>query len=794
MHIYPEDLQIKLEFDKILSKLSSHCLGAPAKDRIMTMRAFDNRKRIERMLDEIQEFQKSLDLNYSFPISHYESIDDEISLLAKIDYVLELEQYLNIYIHIRSINDIHHFFKDSEKARQLPLLNQISEQINIDPNLIKSFQRVFSEEGKIRPDASPELARLFKLITSKERELNKVFGRLLEKYKNLEYLTDNFESIKNSRRVLSVTAENKRKIKGIIHDESATGKTVFIEPEEILQINNELFEFEADKRQEIYKILRALSAELRPYLDEFELWQKILIRYDLIRSKALFALRYNGQRPDISDNAEYKLVNCYHPILLMLNNEEEKETVPFNLELDKKSRILVISGPNAGGKSVTLKAAGLNQLMLQSGLLVPCDSHSSFPIFQKMMIDIGDQQSLEGDLSTYSSRLKHMKHFVDQANKRSLILIDEFGSGSDPQMGGAIAEAILDALVKKKCYAVITTHYSNIKDYAYKNQNILNGAMLFNREALRPTYQLEVGQPGSSFAFELARQIGLQEEVLEYAGDRMGKASETVDKLLIDLQSEKRALDENLLEVFEEKRQLKKLIENYERMKAELEIRRKRLKMQAREKTYFNLTDAEKEIQELLREARKNEKKNSEALRAVAKKVKSARAETREEIEDLSDAVFESEVEQLQNLEVGQYVKLKSGGDAAKVIDFDDKKVKLEMGLLQLEVPRSELLRSNKPIENKKKSIVTDTVNNPYALETQLDIRGYSKADAISTVQEFLDNALMGSIDRLKILHGKGSGVLKKVVWAKAREYKDIKKIWHPEDEFGGTGVTFISF
>lgn len=794
MHIYPEDLQIKLEFDKILSKLSSHCLGAPAKERIITMRAFDNRIRIERMLDEIQEFQKCLDLNYSFPISHYESIDDEISLLAKIDYVLELEQYLNIYIHIRSINDIHHFFKDSEKARQLPLLNQISEQINIDPNLIKSFQRVFSEEGKIRPDASPELARLFKLITSKERELNKVFGRLLEKYKNLGYLTDNFESIKNSRRVLSVTAENKRKIKGIIHDESATGKTVFIEPEEILQINNELFEFEADKRQEIYKILRALSAELRPYLDEFELWQKILIRYDLIRSKALFALRYNGQRPDISDNTEYKLVNCYHPILLMLNNEEEKETVPFNLELDKKSRILVISGPNAGGKSVTLKAAGLNQLMLQSGLLVPCDSHSSFPIFQKMMIDIGDQQSLEGDLSTYSSRLKHMKHFVDQANKRSLILIDEFGSGSDPQMGGAIAEAILDALVKKKCYAVITTHYSNIKDYAYKNQNILNGAMLFNREALRPTYQLEVGQPGSSFAFELARQIGLQEEVLDYAGDRMGKASETVDKLLIDLQSEKRALDENLLEVFEEKRQLKKLIENYERMKAELEIRRKRLKMQAREKTYFNLTDAEKEIQELLREARKNEKKNSEALRAVAKKVKSARAETREEIEDLSDAVFESEVEQLQNLEVGQYVKLKSGGDAAKVIDFDDKKVKLEMGLLQMEVPRSELLRSNKPIENKKKSIVTDTVNNPYALETQLDIRGYSKADAISTVQEFLDNALMGSIDRLKILHGKGSGVLKKVVWAKAREYKDIKKIWHPEDEFGGTGVTFISF
>jgi len=792
MHSYPEDFYEKLEFDKILSRLSVYCFGEPAKQLIEAIRPYDNRKKIERMLDEIQEFRKCIDLGYEFPISHYSSILDEISLLRKIDYVLDLDQYIKIYIHLRMVSEIVKFFKENDRAEHLPLLFAISEQIELDKAVIDSFERIFTEEGKIKASASPELNLILKAINSKERDLNKQFSHILEKYKKLGYLTDNFESVKNGRRVLSVSAEFKRKIKGIIHDESATGKTVFIEPEDIMDISNELFELEADKRLEIYKILKLLSAQLRPYLDSFALWQKILVRYDIIRSKALFAQSYSGKKPKISEKTEFQIKKAYHPLLFLINNEQSKETISFDLSLSSQKRILIISGPNAGGKSVTLKAIGLNQLMLQSGLLVAAEEDSSFAIFQKIMMDIGDQQSLEGDLSTYSSRLMHMKHFVTESNRKSLILIDEFGSGSDPKMGGAIAEGILDTLIKKKCFGVITTHYSNIKNYAYRSENILNGAMLFDNEALKPTYKLKLGQPGSSFAFELARQIGMQEEVLEYARKKAGKDSETIDKLLIDLQSEKKGLDEEIKNSSDKSQQLTKLIESYELMKDDLEIRRKKLKKEAKEKSYLNLSDSEKEIQKMIQELKKEKKE--ESLKNLSKKLKTFKTEAREEIKDLSKDIFKEEIEKVKDLKVGQYVRLRSGGDAGKVISFDEKKVKIEMGILNLEVPRSEIVFAGSPLIGKSLSINTDTINNPYSLETELDIRGYSMQEARDSIQEFLDNALMGSSTRLKILHGKGSGVLRKIVWQKAKEYKDIEKIWHPKEEFGGKGVSFISF
>jgi len=792
MHLYPEDISEKLEFERICQLLSDYCCGDPARQMILDMRVFNNRVRIERMLDEVQEFQKCLDLGYVFPLSQYNEIGDELVLLSKVDYVLELEQYLSIFDHIRIIRDIRQFFDAGEHVGNLPLLTSISDQIELNPEMIRAFESVFNEEGKIKPDASPELRAIIKATVSKERELNKIFGQLIEKYRKSGYLTDNYESVKNSRRVLSVAAEFKRKIKGVVHDESSTGKTVFIEPQEILQVNNELFDLDAQKRQEVYRILRGLSASIRPYISDLELWQKILLRYDVIRAKALFAQSYNGRRPDISEDRSIKIHQARHPLLYLKNKEMGKPTVAFSLELNSEKRMLVISGPNAGGKSVTLKTIGLCQLMLQAGLLIPVEDNSSIPVYSKLMIDIGDQQSIEGDLSTYSSRLLHMKHFVSSANKNTLVLIDEFGSGSDPKMGGAIAEAVLDSLVSKRCFAVITTHYSNIKNYAFRSENILNGAMLFDSEALKPTYRLRVGQPGSSFAFELAKQIGLQEGILSYAGKKAGKESEQVDKLLIQLQEEKKALDEALLNTYDEKERLSRLIENYEKMKQELDIRRKRLKKEAREKTYLNISDTEKEIQKLLRQAKKQ---NTESdLKKLANKVKEAKSEARDEIKALSDTIFSEEIKKVKDLEVGQYVKLRSGGEAGKVVSFDDKKVKLEMGMIQMEVPRSEILMSMEPLKTQTRSIITDTVNNPYAFESELDIRGYSKAEAEASVQEFLDNALLGSAKRLKVLHGKGSGVLKKVVWAKAREYKDIEKIWHPEAEFGGHGVTFLSF
>ena len=792
MHLYPSDINEKLEFDKILQRLSYFCLGAPAKDIIVGIKAFNQKKKIERLLDEIAEFQIVFDMQWEFPLFHYASVKEELYLLKKIDYVLEIDSYLKLYDYLRNVDAIRQFFADKEKQEQLPLLHVIAEQIEYETELLKAFEQVFSEDGKIKPSASPELKKIFAQIASKERELDQVFNAIISKFKKMGYLTDNLESYKNSRRVLSVAAEAKRKVKGIIHDESSTGKTVFIEPEASVDLNNILFDLEAEKRSEVYKILKELSSKLRPYTDDFDLWQKILVRYDVIRSKALFAKQYDGQRPVISDDDEMELIEIFHPLLKLHNDELGKETMPSSLKLDDKQRILVISGPNAGGKSICLKSVGLNQMMLQSGMLIPVNPNSKFILFNKIMIDIGDQQSLEGDLSTYSSKLIHMKHFAENAKSKSLVLMDEFGSGSDPKMGGAIAEAVLDKLVQKRCYGVITTHYSNIKHYAYQSPSILNGAMLFDKALLAPTYILKVGKPGSSFAFEIANKIGLPADLLEYAKNKAGKDSKTVDQLLIDLQEEKKQLSAQLEIQKDEQTRLQKLIQNYDKMREDLSIRRKKLKLEKKQKSVQELSDGEKELQRLIKELRKE--KDIEKAKARIKEIKERKADSISEVHSLSEDVYKVEIEKVRDLKIGQYVKLRNGTQTGKVIDIKSKTVKLEMGMIQMEVSKSDILMAEQPIETKSKGIITDTKINPYTIETKLDIRGYSKSEAEASIQEFLDNALMSSQPQLKILHGKGSGVLRKVLWAKAKEYKDIKKIWHPEEEFGGQGVTFIAF
>jgi len=793
MYLYPQDIFEKLEFDKILERLAAYCLGAPAAGLARSMQTFDNKKKIERLLDEVVEYKKSIEMMSELPLHRYESIIDDLRLLRTIDIVLDLEAYMRLHVMLNNALELKTFFASVEHRSEYPILKEIADKIELENDLVKKFEKIFDEEGKVKPTASDDLKKIYSSINSKERELESVFKSLAKKYKQDGLLTDNVESFKNSRRVLSVTAENKRKIRGIIHDESATGRTVFIEPEGVIDLNNDLFELEARKRHEIYKILKELGNYLRPYLDDFLLWQRIMVRYDLIRAKAKMSMTYEGLRPNISEGNQFNIKEAYHPLLYILNKEQQKKTIPFNLHLDADKRILVISGPNAGGKSVTLKSMGLNQLMVQSGMLVPVHSDSTFMIYTKMMIDIGDQQSLEGDLSTYSSRLIHMKHFMEKAHDRTLVLMDEFGSGSDPKMGGAIAEAVLDALVRKKCFGLITTHYSNIKNYAYKSKSIVNGAMLFDAEKLSPTYKLKVGQPGSSFAFEIADKIGLSPKILDYAKKKAGKDSKTVDKLLVDLQHEKQVLEQQLLEAFDERHDLRKLIKSYETMKDSLEIKKKRIKLEKKEISHTNLSRYEVELRELIKDLKKE--RNLEKAAAAAKVMKQKKIESSKEIQSISDDVFKIEAEKVKDLKIGQFVKLRKGGEPGKVVAIGNKKVKLEIGLMQFEVPRNELVYSNQPIELKPKSINLDTLNINQSPDTELDIRGYSKMEALDAIQEFIDDALMSNaINNLKVLHGKGTGVLQRTLWSKAKEYKDIKKIWHPAEEFGGRGVTYISF
>ncbi len=793
MLLYPEDIFEKLEFDKIIKLTQKYCKGERAKEILSKPAIFNQKARVVRMLNEVAEIRQMAEEGNPLSLRPYHDINEALFWLRKIDSVLEIENILQIYDQIWSIYELSEIFKNPAFKKNYPHLKQIIEQIIFDQKLISEYNRIFTEEGDIKPTASPELNSIIKLINSKQRELNKTFDKLASEFSAKGLLKDNKETMRGGRRVMSVPAEHKRKIKGIIHDESSTGRTVFIEPEEVLYINNQLFELEAQRRHEIRKIIKNLCSTLRPFCDEFEMWQRIIVRLDIIMSKAQLAKEYNGQIPEITDDYSLEFRKAYHPLLFLLHAKLDKKVVPFNLKLDRDKRILVISGPNAGGKSVTMKAVGLMCLMVQSGMLIPALPDSKIGLFSHILVDIGDQQSLEDDLSTYSSRLKNMEVFLHKASSKSLFLIDEFGSGTDPKLGGAIAEAILEELNKKKAIGLITTHYSNIKMYAYNNPNLINGAMEFNKKELYPTYKLIIGKPGSSFAYEIAKSVGLPENVLKKAKRNAGEGAKEIDELLNDLQEEKRMYEKRLRENENEKAKLQKLIESYENAYGDLEFKRKKLKMEKKEVKLNELNLHEIELNKVIKEL-KEEKKLKDAQRLAAK-LKDQKKEVVERIDDLKEEIYYNDNFDYKTLKVGDFVKLRTGSEAAAILSIKKDIASLSMGFMKLNVPLRDLVPAKTPMNIRaKKSVQTETINNPMTLEGKLDVRGYTMIEAVDHVQEYVDNALMSNLSSLRIIHGKGTGVLRKAIHAKLREYKDIKEFWHPSAETGGDGVTIVDF
>jgi DNA mismatch repair protein MutS2 len=435
MELEPKDLLEKLEFDKILALLEEECYGELGKEAVHRIPIETDRDRILNKLQEVFEFKQTIENNHPFPFAVYHGIEEDLRMLEVVDYVLPEESFKRISLILLAVRDIFSFFTPI-RQETYPTLYQIMRPVHFDEALIEAIESVIDEEGNIRADASPGLLKIRKMIISKQKELEKVFRSLINSYRNKGWLTDNVESFRNGRRVLSVPAEHKRKIRGIIHDESTTGKTAFIEPEAVIDINNDIFDLYTEEKREIFRILKELSATLRPYGEMLGRYQQLLIRFDIIQAKAQLAVKLRATIPKLADKPTMGIQMGYHPLLFLKNKSLERETVPFDLSLHGANRILVLSGPNAGGKSITMKSVGLLQLMVQSGMLVPMDEISEMGIFKNIFADIGDQQSLEDDLSTYSSRLHNMRVFLEKSDKDSLLLIDEFGSGTDPKIGG----------------------------------------------------------------------------------------------------------------------------------------------------------------------------------------------------------------------------------------------------------------------------------------------------------------------------------------------------------------------
>lgn len=791
--VIPDDLLHQLEYDKVLELVAQACQGAVGAARAR-IPSFDTRRgAILARLQEVHEMKTALEKGEVFPLRHYDDLSEDLRQLAIEEYVLPEEALMRIWRVLRTMRDLVWFF-NAVRKEQYPRLAALMADLPWDDSLIEAIGQVLDEEGNIRPDASPELARIHRAIIAKTNELDRQFRIVVQQLRQKGWLTDNVESIRNGRRVLSVPAEHKRKIRGIIHDESTTGKTAYIEPEAVIEINNDIFDLQIEERREKWRLLRDLCRLLRPHTALLGQYLERIVRYDLILAKARVALKMNAYMPQVVREPRLGIQFGRHPLLYLKNKEQGKETVPFDLTLHGPNRILVLSGPNAGGKSVLMKAVGLLQLMVQGGMLIPADEVSEVGIFTKVFADIGDQQSLEDDLSTYSSRLKNMRAFLEHADRHTLVLIDEFGSGTDPKMGGAIAEAILKELNERGVYGVITTHYSNLKIFAFKTRGLVNGAMTFDKDTLSPTYQLRIGRPGSSYAFEIAQKSGLPPKVIAYAKKRTGKAEQAVDQLLVDLQREKQEVDALHQQLKDKEKKLQHLIDSYERLHGELEYRRKKLKLEAREQALQAVAKQQLELQQLIREIK--EAKNLEKARELARATQQQRHEIAEEVKELHEEVFHAAPASKKRddtpLQAGDFVRIRGGELSGQIVSLDGKKAIVAAGQIKLTVPVRELERAREPMElQRERSVKVETASSAQRFDSKLDIRGMRYDEALDAVQEFVDQALVHNARTIQILHGKGTGVLRKAVKMKLKEYPAVKHIWHPEPEQGGDGITF---
>ncbi len=608
MKLFPESAYFQLEFDKVKALLAAYCQTDHARTKTEQLRIHTRKEFIDTELRQSHEYRQLILNSIYFPNDYILNLSKELKLLSIPGSLLAGDQLLLIRKLAESMEKFFRWF-DQERRSAYGTLARVIENTYFEKAIITMIDVVLDESGQVKDTASNELKDIRLSLYRKRNELRRMFDKIVSKLNKQGYLAEIEESFMSGRRVLAVFAEQKRTVKGILHGESESRKTAFVEPEETIELNNQVNELENDERREVYRILRGLTAKLSVYSPLLTTYHAVIGDYDFIRAKAKLAAEIKGEFPLVTDKAHVHLVQAYHPLLYLYNQKTNKPTIPVTITLDDAQRILVISGPNAGGKTVTLKTIGLLQMMVQSGLLVPVHPSSQFGIFKQLMIHIGDTQSLEFELSTYSSHLIHMKHFMDNANGKTLFFIDELGSGSDPNLGGAFAEVILQELAKKHALGIVTTHYLNLKVMAGKTAGIINGAMGFDEKNLRPLYKLIVGKPGSSYTFSIAERIGLDKSLIKRAKDLVDQDQFRLDKLLNRTEQDLKDIEKKeneLHQLMSENEKLKKEMQqvlNKEKHLQQVELQKEQNRISEEKMVY--LKDMERKMKQILIEWRK---------------------------------------------------------------------------------------------------------------------------------------------------------------------------------------------
>jgi len=794
--LYPKNIEDKIGFDTVREMVKRHCSSTLGTAYVDRMKFSNDYGLISRLLAQTEEFRKILVQEESFPAANFIDVTTYLDKAKTAGAFLTEEEFHDLQLSLDTIFRCIKFF-DKDEEDEYPELKKLGGFISLDKNLLKSVERVIDDKGHMRNNASRELQDIRRRMQSEQVRLRKVLDSIMRQARQQGYTPDDASlTIRGGRMVIPVLAEYKRRIKGFVHDESATGQTVYLEPAEVLDVNNEIRDLEYRERREIVKILTRLTDELRPHLRALRHAYNFLGMLDFIRAKARLAVQLDAICPKFSKAKRIDWFRARHPLLQLSLGQQGRHIVPLNIQLDAEQRILLISGPNAGGKSVCLKTVALLQYMLQSGMLVPVDDHSEAGLFQSIFIDIGDEQSLENDLSTYSSHLTNMNHFLNYADQHSLVLIDEFGTGTEPQFGGAIAEAILEQLNALKAYGIITTHYTNLKQYADEAPGVVNGAMRFDADKLEPLFQLEIGKPGSSFALEIAKKIGLSKQVLQRAKEHIGVEKVEFDKMLSDLEVEKNRLQVQNKEVAAKENRLKRISKEYEELRSHIEDQRKQI-----------INDAKQEAQQLL-------KGTNQQIEATIRTIKENKAEkeatqqARQNLEQHKQKVRPEKVKKSRPPKVEKEAGAIGKGDAIRVIDngaigevlnVKGKQAEILIGSLKSNIKLNRLEKiSRKVLKNtvsNKKTVATKGVdlNRKFAdFSTNLDIRGKRAEEALPTLQNFVDEASMFGMDKVRIIHGKGNGILREVVRDYLHRHDRVVQAQDEHVERGGAGVTLV--
>jgi DNA mismatch repair protein MutS2 len=692
MRLYPESAYLQLEFDKIKSLLAAHCQTEYAKEKADNLRIHTRIEFIQTELKQSHEYRQLISNSIYFPNDYILNLSKELKLLAIPGALLNGEQFMQLRKLAESMEKISRWF-DNERKTAYPALAKIIEGIFYEKAIIGMIDDVLDETGYVKDDASDELKEIRVSLYRKRNELRRQFEKIISKLNKAGYLAEIEESFMNGRRVVAVFAEQKRTVKGILHAESDSRKTAFIEPEETIELNNLIYELEHAEQREVYRILQELTRKLSVYAYLLTSYHAVIGEYDFARAKAKLGSDINGEYPLVHDKALVQLVNAYHPLLFLYNKKSAKPTIPVTLTLDETKRILVISGPNAGGKTVTMKTIGLLQMMVQSGLLVPVHPSSQFGIFKQLMIHIGDTQSIEFELSTYSSHLIHMKHFMENANGKTLFFIDELGSGSDPNLGGAFAEVILKELLKKHAYGVVTTHYLNLKVMAGKTQGIVNGAMAFDEKHLQPLYKLIVGKPGSSYTFSIAERIGLDKQLINSAKQLIDEDQFRLDKLLNRTEQDLRTIEQKEKELHKQLKENEKLRKEMEEViKKEKHTQQVELLAQQNkinEERLVYLKDMERKLKQMIIEWRKTENKNK-----VIKEMENLLFKKNEQkVASKMQKKIESKFEEINGeIKEGVKVKMKRNHQVGEVLELRGKRAVVKIGLLPMQVEIKDLV------------------------------------------------------------------------------------------------------